>query len=63
MFISDHILKSLADDFAHERRGEAGARRRPRRTRPHRISRLMGVLQTRRSSAANVRAEAELDPR
>jgi hypothetical protein len=57
MFISDPILKSLADDFARERCGRGGARRRLRRTRTWRLSKLTRVPQTRDSSAATVPAE------
>ena len=57
MFISDHILKSLADDFARERRGGASAPRRPGRFRAWLISKLTRARKSRPSSATTVQAE------
>ena len=57
MFISDNVLKALAEDFARERHGEPGARRRLPRTRAWRISKLRRVRKTRHRSATTVRTE------
>ena len=59
MFISDHILKSLADDFTRERRGEASARRRPTRTHASLRSKLTRVRKDRASSATPVPVPAD----